>query len=283
MGYGPERPYEVTYTAEEFREILEVDPKSLKRNFHDALTDAEYLSKSHRARGIALVLMPQFREWIESRESGLYIVHANEHGYNKESFSSLSASVAVLHKWMVRTNISNPITHFCGCYVNADESRHDPVTEMLRSIQYEITKRPERRSYHFGALHGRRVADLNASELCELLKVTMMGKIDDERNLSVTFLIDCANFLEQLGETLDFEKVMDTFQDLVTLANRDRDGSRIKVILFFPRHSEYAYRWAAKDGVLEIPGGDIERFGQGRPVVSPEDLQRFWYPSHHRR
>ena len=165
----------------------------------------------------------------------------------------------------------------------ADESRHDPVAETLRSIHYEIAKLPERRLYHFGSPHGRRVADLNALELCELLKVIMMGKMDGARKPSVTFLIDCANFLEAGGETLDFEIVMDTFQDLVTLANRDRDRSIIKVILFFPRHSEYAYRWATKDGVLEMSGGDIERFGQGCPVVSPEDLQRIWYPSHHRR
>ena len=282
-GHGADRPYEVTYTAEQFRDILEVDPKSLKRHIHDALADAEYLSKTHRARGIALLLMPQFREWIESRESGFYVVHANEHGYNEESFPSLSASVAVLHKWMIRTSISNPVTHFCGCYVAADESRHDPVTETLRSIHYEIAKLPDRRLYHFGSPHGRRVADLNASELCELLKVIMKGKMDNERNRSVTFLIDCANFLEAGGETLDSKKVMDTFQDLVTLANRDRDRSRIKVILFFPRHSEYAYRWAARDGVLEISGRDIERFGQGRPVVSPDDLQRLWYPSHNWR
>ena len=69
-GHGADRPYEVTYTAEQFRDILGVDPKSLKRHVQDALTDAESLSKTRRARGIALLLMPQFRDWIESRESG---------------------------------------------------------------------------------------------------------------------------------------------------------------------------------------------------------------------
>jgi hypothetical protein len=265
------------YTAHEFQEVLSVNPIALEHHVALALETAVRLPQHERTRGIALLNLQQLRNWAKTRASGLLIVQANDKSYADEAFSPISDSVAALYKWIAKNGDSVPIAFFCGSRVeDSGGAKDNLVNKMLRSFLYLFAKYDRRREYKTEVFNGRYPAQFKVADLCNLLKSYMKDAIDVREMPNTTFLIDCANFLEIRDNVADFKIVLEAFRDLISYAREDRHESIVKVVLFFPDQSKYAYKKASRGGILDITDQDLQHLGQGSPVNTADDLQRLW-------
>ena len=114
--------------------------------------------------------------------------------------------------------------------------------------------------------------------LCNSIRSIVEEAIEGKQRFSITLLIDCANFLETTSNIEDFENALRSFRTLIRCARDSKNGSNVRVILFFPdRSSRMAGKMASRDGLLELTSSVIEHYRRCEPVDSVDDLDRLWH------
>lgn len=258
---------------------LDIEPESMQNHLQAASEGLDEVAPIDRAIAKAILSLPSLHYWIKTRDSGILVVHGNcnDEGF-EGNFSPVSDPVSLLYRYERKNGDTRPIAFFCGAtHYDYYDTAYDMAIKMLRSILFQFVDCQDRLEYDIEALGDIQIKHLSASGLCKFLSDVMMDAMDGKTPVCLTIMIDGAQFLEIKDNIEDFRGALRMFRNLVGYARRSKNGSNVKVMMFFPRTSKTAHKAASNDGVLDLTINDLDKLGQGAPVNSVDNLTNLWY------